>query len=167
MPTRQDTTGIGFGMIRYRLKCEQGHEFESWFQSASAFDDLSGRGLLSCAMCGSDEVAKAVMAPCLSSKQPIDQNPSPQTQPLATAANGALSAPDDKVQEMIQAMRKHIEENSTYVGTNFAAEARAIHDGSAPERMIHGETAPEEARALIEEGVKIAPLPFLPKFKTN
>lgn len=154
-------------MIRYRLKCAQGHEFESWFQSASAFDDLAERGLLSCGICGSDEVAKAIMAPRVSAKQTSDHHHDLQAQPLAAATNGALSAPDDKLQDMIQAMRKHIEEHSTYVGKNFAAEARAIHDGSAPERMIHGETAPEEAKALIEEGVKIAPLPFLPKSKAN
>jgi hypothetical protein len=96
------------------------------------------------------------------SPQIADNLPVPSTPPT-----GALSAPDGKLQEMIQAMRKHVEENSTYVGKNFVKEARAIHDGTAPERMIHGEAAPEEAKALVEDGVQIAPLPFLPKSKAN
>jgi hypothetical protein len=154
-------------MIRYALQCAEGHGFDSWFQSAAAFDDLAERGLLSCGVCGSSDVKKAIMAPRVAqsdgdSHQIAHNLPVPSTSPT-----GALSAPDVKLQEMIQAMRKHVEENSTYVGKNFVKEARAIHDGTAPERMIHGEAAPGEAKALIEEGVQIAPLPFLPKSKAN
>lgn len=156
-------------MIRYALKCAEGHGFDSWFQSAAAFDDLAERGLLSCGVCGSSDVTKAIMAPRVApsdgdgdSPQIAHNLPVPSTPPT-----GALSAPDGKLQEMIQAMRKHVEENSTYVGKNFVKEARAIHDGTAPERMIHGEAAPEEAKALVEDGVQIAPLPFLPKSKAN
>lgn len=154
-------------MIRYALQCAEGHGFDSWFQSAAAFDDLAERGLLSCGVCGSSDVKKAIMAPRVAqsdgdSHQIAHNLPVPSTSPT-----GALSAPDGKLQEMIQAMRKHVEENSTYVGNNFVKEARAIHDGTAPERMIHGEAAPGEAKALIEEGVQIAPLPFLPKSKAN
>jgi hypothetical protein len=64
-------------------------------------------------------------------------------------------------------MRRKVEENSEYVGMNFAAEARAIHEGAAPERSIYGETKPDEARALIEDGIPVAPLPFMPARKTN
>ncbi|MDA0901129.1 MAG: DUF1178 family protein [Proteobacteria bacterium] len=154
-------------MIRYELKCAEGHGFDSWFQSASAFDDLSERGLLSCGVCGSSDVSKAIMAPRVAPSdgdgpQIVHKASMPSSAPART-----LSAPDGKLQEMIQAMRKHVEENSTYVGKNFVKEARAIHDGTAPERMIHGEAAPGEAKALIEEGVQIAPLPFLPKSKAN
>jgi hypothetical protein len=64
-------------------------------------------------------------------------------------------------------MRKQVEENSEYVGTNFATEARSMHLGDAPERAIFGEAKPEEAKSLIEDGIPVAPLPFVPKRKSN
>ena len=154
-------------MIRYALKCAEGHGFDSWFQSAAAFDDLAERGLLSCGVCGSSDVTKAIMAPRVAQSDGDSHQIAHNLPVPSTPSTGALSAPDGKLQEMIQAMRKHVEENSTYVGKNFVKEARAIHDGTAPERMIHGEAAPEEAKALVEDGVQIAPLPFLPKSKVN
>jgi hypothetical protein len=154
-------------MIRYALKCAEGHGFDSWFQSAAAFDHLAERGLLSCSVCGSSDVTKAIMAPRVAPSDG-DGSQNANNLPVSSAPpTETLSAPDGKLHEMIQAMRKHVEENSTYVGKNFVKEARAIHDGTAPERMIHGEAAPGEAKALIEEGVQIAPLPFLPKSKAN
>jgi hypothetical protein len=136
-------------MVRYSLSCADGHAFESWFASASAFDDLAVRGLLSCAACGSAQVQKALMAPAVA------------------PSRGALSEPKDPREAMLAAMRKHIEESSDYVGLSFAAEARRIHDGEAPERNIWGEAKPEEARALLEDGIPVAPLPFVPKRSAN
>ncbi|TNC70970.1 DUF1178 family protein [Rubellimicrobium roseum] len=136
-------------MVRYSLSCADGHTFESWFQSASAFDDLAQRGLLSCAECGSGQVHKALMAPAVSSA-PKD-----------------LTAPRDPREAMLAAMRRHVEENSDYVGLSFAAEARKMHEGHAPERNIWGEARPDEARALIEDGIPVAPLPFRPKRSAN
>jgi hypothetical protein len=78
-----------------------------------------------------------------------------------------LSAPASELEEKIAALKRQIEANSEYVGMNFAAEARAIHAGEAPERPIHGEAKPDEARAMIEEGLPVAPLPFLPARKVN
>jgi hypothetical protein len=68
---------------------------------------------------------------------------------------------------MLRALRAHLEKNSTYVGKRFAQEARAMHLGEREETSIHGEATPEEARALIEEGVPVAPLPLPPRGKTN
>lgn len=64
-------------------------------------------------------------------------------------------------------LRRRIEANSEYVGTNFVQQARLMHDGDAPTRSIHGEAKPNEARQLIEEGVPILPLPFRPVRKVN
>jgi hypothetical protein len=136
-------------MVRYSLSCADGHAFESWFQSASAFDDLAQRGLLACAECGSPKVAKVLMAPAVANARPD------------------LATPQDKREAMMAAMRRHVEENSDYVGLSFAAEARRIHEGAVPERSIWGETKPEEARALLEEGIPVAPLPFIPKRSAN
>ncbi len=135
-------------MVRYSLSCADGHAFESWFQSATAFDDLAARGLLACAECGSSSVEKALMAPSVSTRE-------------------ALSTPRDKREAILAAMRRHVEENSDYVGRGFAAEARKIHEGQAPERNIWGEAKPEEAKALIEDGIPVAPLPFIPKSRAN
>ncbi|EYD75759.1 hypothetical protein Rumeso_02703 [Rubellimicrobium mesophilum DSM 19309] len=136
-------------MVRYSLSCADGHLFESWFQSAKAFDDLAARGLLTCAECGSNKVEKALMAPSVSTS-PKD-----------------LTTPQDKREAMLAAMRRHVEENSDYVGLSFAAEARKIHAGDAPERNIWGEAKPDEAKALIEDGIPVAPLPFVPKRQAN
>jgi hypothetical protein len=135
-------------MVRYSLSCADGHAFESWFQSATAFDDLAARGLLACAECGSSSVEKALMAPAVSTRE-------------------ALTAPRDKREAVLAAMRRHVEENSDYVGLSFAAEARKIHEGKAPERNIWGEAKPEEAKALLEDGIPVAPLPFIPKTRAN
>lgn len=143
-------------MIRYALTCANDHGFESWFQSAEAFDRLVASGMVSCAVCGSDKVTKTLMAP---SVRPARKAAEVPAKPLTTPQNPAEMA--------LAAMRRQIEENSDYVGMNFAAEARAIHDGEAPERSIYGEARADEARKLIEDGVPVAPLPFLPARKTN
>ncbi|HEY6918528.1 MAG TPA: DUF1178 family protein, partial [Tabrizicola sp.] len=85
----------------------------------------------------------------------------------AAAARPSLSDPASELEAKLAELKKQIEENSEYVGMNFAAEARKIHAGDAPERAIHGEAKPDEARALIEEGLPVAPLPFLPARKVN
>ncbi len=139
-------------MIRYALKCSDGHAFDSWFQSAAAYEKLAAAGMISCAVCGGADVEKAIMAPRVSA----GDLPS---RPLSRPANTAEAA-------MIE-LRRKVEENADYVGLSFAAEARAIHEGSAPERAIYGEARVDEARKLIEDGVKVAPLPFRTRRKTN
>lgn len=141
-------------MIRYALKCSEGHSFESWFQSAEAFDGLAARGLISCAICGGVEVSKAMMAPRLKAEE-------------AGVLTGPLSGPALPAEAALRAMRDHVEKNSTDVGANFAREARAMHLGDVPERSIYGQAGLEEAKALIEEGVPILPLPGMPGGKSN
>ncbi len=145
-------------MIQYALKCTNGHSFDSWFQSADAFDKLTGAGMVGCAVCGCTDVEKAIMTPRV---RPARDAATPAT------TKGALSVPASPVEQALAELRRKIEDNSDYVGMNFATEARAMHDGDAPARSIYGEARPEEARALIEDGVPVAPLPFLPQRKTN
>jgi len=147
-------------MIKYTLKCDQDHTFDSWFASAAAYDKLDNAGMISCEMCGSPKVKKAIMAPRVNTSDA----PAMSNAPTAPATETlAASAPPPE----IEALRKKIESQSDYVGTNFAREARAMHLGDAPERSIYGEAKPEEAKSLIEDGVPIVPLPFAPKRKTN
>ena len=144
-------------MIRYALSCKDGHAFESWFKSASAYDALAAAGHVACPVCGSAAVEKALMTPALRPTRAAE----------ATAERPALTAPSTPVEEALTALQRQIEEISEYGGMNFAAEARRIHAGAAPERAIHGEARAEEAKKLIEEGVPVAPLPFLPARKVN
>lgn len=131
-------------MIRFHLKCDQNHQFESWFQSGAAFDKLVAAKMVSCATCGSTVVAKSVMAPAIASA------PVPET-----------------AENPIAALRKKIESSADYVGTAFAKEARAMHDGLVPERPIYGEANLAEARKMAEDGIPVLPLPFIPAKKAN
>jgi hypothetical protein len=144
-------------MIRYNLKCGAGHGFDSWFQGAEGFAALQAAGQIVCPVCGSHAVEKDLMAPAVR----------PARNAVAAPAKPALTQPATELEAAIAALKKQIEDNSDYVGLNFVAEARAMHAGEAPERAIHGEARPEEARALIEEGLPVAPLPFLPARKVN
>ncbi|MFL6845888.1 MAG: DUF1178 family protein [Allosphingosinicella sp.] len=134
-------------MIIFDLKCApQGHVFEAWFRSSADYEAQQGRGLVACPICGSDEVAKAPMAPAVPAK----------------GDSGAFAGPDD-VKRMLAAaasVQKQLLEKSEAVGDRFAEEARAIHLGEAEGRAIHGRATREEAQSLAEEGVPIAPLPF-------
>lgn len=141
-------------MIRYSLRCAKEHAFDSWFQSAGAYDALRGAGHIACPVCGDGTIEKTLMAPAV--------------RPAEKAATPApLSAPQNDIEAAFAEMRKQIEANSDYVGVNFVSEARKMHAGEIEERSIYGEAKPEEARALLEEGVNVAPLPFMPSRKAN
>ena len=149
-------------MIQFSLKCDQGHSFDSWFQSGDAFDKLQAAGMVTCALCGSTNISKSVMAPRVATSRSKSKDVEPTPTPAPS-----LSEPQSDVEKAFAAMREQVEKNSTYVGTNFAQEARAMHDGDAPERQIHGEAKPEEAKKLIVDGVPVVPLPFMNTRKTN
>jgi len=146
-------------MIRYALSCQDNHEFESWFQSALAFDALAGAGHVTCPVCGSANIRKLLMAPAVSHARKAATDTEPE--------KGPLSQPADARQTALTAMRHALEAKSDYVGSSFALEARRIHEGTAPERSIYGEAKLDEARKLLEDGVPVMPLPFLPGRKTN
>ncbi|ARC88657.1 DUF1178 family protein [Rhodovulum sp. MB263] len=157
-------------MIRYALTCAEGHRFDSWFQSASAFDTLLKGGHVACSHCGSRNVSKALMAPSVATDRPAGSGaPAPEDGPGQNAppAERPLSAPASPAEQALTALRKRIEETSEHVGLRFAQEARDIHAGLRPDRPIHGEARPDEAIRLIEDGIPVAPLPFLPGRKRN
>ena len=143
-------------MIRYALRCDKGHDFDSWFRSAAAYDALSGAGQVSCAVCGSVSVQKAPMAPAV----PARDDPRGAVPDSGAEAARPLERPGSAAEAALRALRRHVEENSAYVGSDFATTARAMHAGDIPERSIHGEARPDEARKLIEDGIPVAPLPF-------
>ncbi len=146
-------------MIRYALVCEAGHEFESWFPSSESYDDQVARGLVACPVCDTPKVGKALMAPRLAR---TDRAPAPVAPPAQDAAVPMISEPERQMRAMLQAFRAHVIANSEAVGPRFAEEARKIHYGESEERSIHGQASPEEARALIEEGISVAALPPVP-----
>lgn len=144
---------LGVGMIRYSLQCHAGHAFESWFRDSAAYDSLREAGALSCATCGSTDVEKALMAPALASGRTAPEPPGAGSMVSATA--------DSPLHEALAALRREIEAKADYVGPRFAEEARRIHEGDADARAIWGEATGTEARALVEDGIPVAPLPWL------
>lgn len=159
-------------MIRYALKCDSDHSFESWFKSAVAFDALVSSGMVTCPTCGTDQIKKSLMTPGVqASRKSLAAPDSEQESPVASqslpAASTMANAPDPKLVEAIATLRDHVEKTSDYVGNDFAQEARAMHDGDTPHRPIYGEAKAEDAKKLIEDGVPAMPLPFIPRQKTN
>ena len=134
-------------MIKYALSCDHDHAFEGWFGSSSDYDDQAARGLLECPLCASKSVRKQIMAPAVA----------------GTKARKAAPEPNAQMREMMMTamgeVRRQVEENFDYVGDRFAKEARDIHDGKSEDRGIYGEASPKEVKALIEDGVQVAPLP--------
>ena len=146
-------------MIRYNLRCDNGHAFESWFQSSSAYDSQVKRKLVTCAICGSAKVEKAIMAPQLAgTKKKAENTPSP-ADPSSTSL---MMAPERELRAKLKELRDHIVKNADNVGERFPEEARKMHYGDIEHRAIYGEASAEEAKSLIEEGVEVSPLPVLP-----
>lgn len=143
-------------MIVFDLKCGGSHVFEAWFGSSDAYESQRGAGLIQCPICGDGDVAKAVMAPNVG---PKGNQSAPAPAPEAIKA--AMAAIAEAQAKML--------EKSEWVGTAFADKARAMHLGEVPEAPIHGRTTPDEARALAEEGVPVAPLlvPIVPPEACN
>ncbi|MEM1361980.1 MAG: DUF1178 family protein [Pseudomonadota bacterium] len=144
-------------MIKFTLKCAEGHSFESWFQSGSAFDAVQAAGHVTCPVCGTSQVDKAPMAPKLA------QNVSAPSDEIAVQSTPV----PEEVASALKRMKDAVETHSDYVGESFASEARAIHLDEAPARPIHGEAKAEEAQALLDDGIPVLPLPFRPSRKNN
>jgi hypothetical protein len=153
-------------MIRYNLRCERGHAFESWFQSSSAYDSQVRRKLVACPTCGTSKVEKAIMAPQIVGKKGRESAaPVPVEQPAAAPAESTplMMAQERELRAKLKELRDHIVKNADNVGDRFPTEARKMHYGDIEHRPIYGEASPEEARSLVEEGVEVSPLPVLPE----
>ena len=148
-------------MIRFSLRCERAHRFDSWFGSGADFDRLTGAGLAACPVCGSTGIEKDLMAPAVATSAATSAG-APGTAPGEAGAPPApsLSAPASPAEQALAEFRRRVEAEAEDVGRRFASEARRIHEGSAPERPIIGEARPSEARALVEDGIPVAPLPW-------
>ena len=158
-------------MIHYNLQCAESHAFDGWFKDSASFDKQAKRGLLECPVCGSPKVERALMTPAVPRKGRPARNavavvpPSPPAQvpaPAPKAVAGVEKLPDH-VRAVLQRMRAEVEKHCDYVGPDFAEEARRIHNGEADARGIYGESTPEEAEALAEEGITVSQIPWLPR----
>jgi hypothetical protein len=173
-------------MIRYTLNCDNGHAFESWFANSAAYDKQAKRKLVTCPVCGSAKVEKAIMAPRLASSlnsseaadprppSPTPTPPNPAPPPLRPGPMppippktpvAMISTAERELRHKLKELRDHITKNASYVGPRFPEEARKIHYGEAEHRSIYGEASPEEAKELHEEGIEFHPLPVLPDDK--
>jgi hypothetical protein len=153
-------------MIRYSLRCERGHAFESWFQSSSAYEAQEKRKLVNCPVCGSPKVERAIMAPQIVSKKGRESAapaPAAATDVTAPTSTPLLMAQERELRAKLRELRDHIVKNADNVGERFPNEARKMHYGDIEHRPIYGEASPDEARSLIEEGVEVSPLPVLPE----
>jgi hypothetical protein len=167
-------------MIRYALSCADGHEFESWFANSAAFDKQKKRGLVTCPMCGSAKVEKAIMAPRLArsdAEEIAPHAPQPPAAPASPQPNSAappmpvppgksavaMMPPQEReLRQKLKELRDHVTKNAQYVGQRFPEEARKMHYGEIEHRSIYGEASPDDAKALHEEGIEFHPLPVLP-----
>lgn len=135
-------------MIRYSLKCASGHGFDAWFRSSDAYDGQRKAGHVACVVCGSTEVVKAVMAPAVKGERPEREAPK-------------LTEPASPAEAVLSEMRRRIEKTSDYVGREFAAEARRIHEGESDRRAIWGEATLGDAKALKDDGIPVSPIPWM------
>ena len=168
-------------MILYALACNAGHAFESWFANSGTFDKQVKRGLVTCPVCGSPQVEKAIMAPALGrnskrarsieaveSAAPVEAVPEPGAAVAATPAAATkapvamLSEQERELRAKLKEVRDHLVKNADYVGQKFPEEARRMHYGEIEHRSIYGEASPDDAKALHEEGIEFHPLPHLP-----
>jgi hypothetical protein len=134
-------------MIKYALKCADGHDFESWFPNSGSFDQQLTRALVVCPVCATTDVGKAIMAPALAHADRIE----------------APSSGPDKQIAALRALRHYVMGETEDVGLRFADEARKIAEGVSEERPIRGQATRDEAKALLEDGIAILPLPLVPK----
>ena len=153
-------------MILYSLACDAGHRFESWFGSSIAFDTLVGQGVLSCPTCGSSRVAKTIMAPAIVANRVTIARPDASSSSDTAAPSVEVALLDDKrleARRVIKAFHEKVMAETLDVGSRFPDEARRMQDGKIPHREIRGQASLEEARALLEDGVMILPLPTIPE----
>jgi len=158
-------------MIHYQLRCEQAHEFDGWFKDSSTFERQAKAGFIECPTCGDVKVTRALMAPAVSTREslpvpvappqaPAAAAPAPTPAEMAAATGGRIPA---QIFAALQRMRAEVEKHCDYVGPAFADEARKIHRGETDARGIYGETTPDEAESLAEEGIEVASIPWVPR----
>lgn len=155
-------------MIRYSLRCKNGHEFEAWFRSSADYDEGSGTA---CPVCDSKKVEKALMAPSLGRASAAGQPGKPDRSDESGKSDKPervklAAAPDPRMKAMraaLKEIRQQVVDNADYVGNRFADEARKMHYNETDARAIYGEATSDEAKVMVEEGIEFLPLPSLPE----
>ncbi len=148
------------------------HEFDGWFKDSGNFEKQAKRGLISCPVCASTKVDRALMAPRVSSRGRVIEHepaaapvaaPADASAPVATPVQAAGGVIPDQMRALLHKLRSEVETSCDYVGPDFAKEARKIHEGAAKPRGIYGESTEAEAEALAEDGIGVARIPWLPR----
>ena len=136
-------------MILFDLKCARNHAFEAWFKDSKTYDRQVKAGRVACPICGGTEVSKALMAPNITTR--------------ADKAEAAERYTDEaaKTLKAFKEFRNFVEQNCENVGNRFPEEARKIHYGETEPKGIYGEASAEDVKALKEEGVPCAPIPWV------
>lgn len=158
-------------MIHYQLRCSQDHEFDGWFKDSAGFERQAKRGLVECPVCSDTKVERALMTPAVSKREksvareetptPVPA-PAPTPQPPAESIFAGGKVPAEVV-ALLQRVRAEVEKSCDYVGPQFADEARKMHRGESDKRGIYGETTPDEAEALADEGIEVNSIPWVPR----
>ena len=138
-------------MIKYILKCNKGHEFESWFSDSEEFEKLNKRKLLECIFCSSKSISKSIMSPMVSNSSNKDINFETINKKIANEKNKLLK------------LRKYIENNFDYVGKDFSKKVREVYYDKKNKKAIYGTTTPEEREELAEEGIDLLSIPWVNK----
>ena len=154
-------------MIHYALRCGSEHAFDGWFRNSDTFQSQVEQGLIACPQCGDTAITRGLMAPAIPRKgasRAVEPVPTPALAsqpatppPPAAAATGL----PDQIRAVLQRIRAEVERTSDYVGPKFADEARRIHRGETEKRNIHGESTPEQAESLAEEGIEVTQIPWV------
>ena len=158
-------------MIKYTLVCDNKHTFETWFANSAAYDKQVKKKLVTCPVCDSAKVEKALMAPRLNAKGNKRKSGKPEA--VAAMPTGApamaetspvmnLSPEEKEFRSKVKELRDHLVKNADNVGRKFPEEARKMHYGETEHRSIYGEASPDEAKEMLEEGIELHPLPVLP-----
>ena len=138
-------------MIKYNLKCNNNHEFESWFSDSNEFNKLNKKKLLECIYCSSTKIQKSIMSPMVSGIKFNEDNTNLLNQKLLNEKNQLIK------------LREHIEKNFEFVGDKFSEKVRNVYYDKETKKSIYGTTTPEEKKELEEEGIDLLSIPWVSK----
>ena len=138
-------------MIKYNLKCDNNHEFESWFSDSNEFNKLNKKKLLECIYCSSNKIQKSIMSPMISGTKLKEDKMNLLDEKLLNEKNQLIK------------LRKHIEKNFEFVGDKFSEKVRDVYYDKETKKSIYGTTTPEEKKELEEEGIDLLSIPWVSK----
>ena len=138
-------------MIKYNLKCENEHEFESWFSNSEEFDKLNKKKLLECIYCTSKKITKSIMAPRVFNSKKNNEQIEAINQDFKNEKNQLLK------------LRKYIEKNFDYVGKDLSKKVREVYYDKKNKKAIYGTASQREREELAEEGIDLISVPWINK----